>query len=155
MEWFDALNIQNIPREMNGSADKLVVATSTLQPSDEMINGNGKMEIKFRPSIPDNVDHWQVFNDDKQLLRFIHNLQEFEDCKISYQQEDKEYQEHEDNVRNHIPSSLIAFEKLFDKQDRHKNKQETIKIGDYVEINISTNKEPKLIKIGKNTLERK
>ena len=43
---------------MNGLADKLVVAASTLQLSDEMINGNGKMEINFRPSIPDNVDHW-------------------------------------------------------------------------------------------------
>ena len=49
MEWFDALNIQKIPREMNGLADKLAVATSTLQPSDEMINGNGKMEINFKP----------------------------------------------------------------------------------------------------------
>ena len=42
MEWFDTLNIQNIPREMNGLADKLVVVASTLQPSDEMISGNGK-----------------------------------------------------------------------------------------------------------------
>ena len=57
MEWFDALNIQNIHREMNGLADKLAVAASTLQPSDEMISGNGKMEINFRPSIPDNIDH--------------------------------------------------------------------------------------------------
>ena len=48
MEWFATLNIQNIPREMNGLADKLEVASSTLQPSDEMINGNGKMEINSR-----------------------------------------------------------------------------------------------------------
>ena len=89
-----------------------------------MINGNGKMKINFRPSILDNVDHWQVFSDDKQLLRFIHNLQKFEVCKISYQHDNKEYQEHEDNIRNHILSSLIAFEKLFDRQDRHlKNKK--------------------------------
>ena len=98
---------------MNGLADKLAVETSTLYPSDEMISGNGKMEINFRPSILDNVDHWQVFKDDEKLLRFIHNLQEFEGCKISYQQEGKEYQEYEDNERNHIPSSLIAFENLF------------------------------------------
>ena len=79
-----------------------------------MINGNGKMEINFRPSILDNVDHWQVFKDDEQLLRFIHNLQEFEGCKISYQQEGKEYQECEDNERNHILSILIDFKNLFD-----------------------------------------
>ena len=115
MEWFDALNIQKIPREMNGLADKLVVATSTLQPSDEMINGNGKMEINFRPSISDNVDHWNVFKDDEQPLRFIHNLQEFEGGKINHQQEGKEYQECEDNERNHIQSNLIAFKNLFDR----------------------------------------
>ena len=116
-----------------------------------MINENGKLEINFRPSILDNVDQWQAFNDDKQLLRFIHNLQEFENCEINYQQKGKKYQDHQENVRNHIPSSLIAFEKLFDRYDRHKNKKETIKIGDYVEINIGTNKDPELIKIGKGT----
>ena len=58
MEWFDALNIQKVPREMNGLADELAVSACTLQPSDEMINGNGKKEINFIPSILDNVDHW-------------------------------------------------------------------------------------------------
>ena len=71
MEWFDALNIQKVPREMNGLADGLAVAASTLQPLDEIINGNGKMEINFIPSIPDNVDHWKVFKDDEKLLRFL------------------------------------------------------------------------------------
>ena len=75
-------------------------------------------------------------------MRFIHNLQEFEGCKISYQQEGKEYQECEDNERNHIPSSLIDFENLFDQRDCHKNKKEEIKIGDYMEINIGTDKTP-------------
>ena len=65
MDWFDALNLLKIPREMNGLAHKLVVEASTLQPSDEMISGNGKMEINFRPSILDNVDHSQVFKDDE------------------------------------------------------------------------------------------
>ena len=42
---------------------------------------------------------------------------------------------------------------MFDQQDRH-NKKEAIKIGDYMEINIGTNKDPKLIKIGNNTSEK-
>ena len=93
------------------------------------------MEINFRPSILDNVDQWKVFKDDEQLLRFIHNIQEFEGGKISYQKEGKKYQECEDNVRNHIPSSLIAFENLFNRQDHHKKQKESIKFGDYMEIN--------------------
>ena len=58
MEWFDALNLQEVPRELNVLAYKLAMVASTLQPSDEMVNGNGKMEINFSPSIPDNIDHW-------------------------------------------------------------------------------------------------
>ena len=88
-----------------------------------MISGNGKMEINFKPSIPNNIDHWQVFKYDEKLLRFIHNLQEFEGCKISYQQEGKEYQECEDNERNHISSSLIYFKNIFDRRDRHKKQK--------------------------------
>ena len=58
MEWFNALNLQEIPREENNLKEKLVVATSTLQPTVEMVNGVGKLEINFGPSIPDNIDHW-------------------------------------------------------------------------------------------------
>ena len=32
MDWFDALNLQEIPREHNSLADKLTVVASTLQP---------------------------------------------------------------------------------------------------------------------------
>ena len=79
-------------------------------------------------------------------MRFFHNIQEFEGFKISYQQDGKEYREWEDNERNHIRSILIDFENLFDRHDLHKNKKEEIKIGDYMEINIGTDKDPKLIK---------
>ena len=57
MEFFDALNIIEIPREQNSMADKLAVAASTLQPSEELMNGDGRLEIKFRPSGSDNMEH--------------------------------------------------------------------------------------------------
>jgi len=66
------------------------VAASTLQPIEELMDGKGKYEINFRPSIPDNVEHWQVFDDDKQILNFIHNVQEFKDCQIRYIEEGEE-----------------------------------------------------------------
>ena len=43
---------------------------------------------------------------------------------------------------------------MFDQKERHKNKKEEIKIGDYMEINIGTDKDPKLIKIGKGTSKK-
>ena len=57
MEFFDALDIVAIPRELNSKADSLAVAASTLMPSEDCV----RMEIIFRPSVPDNMDHWQVF----------------------------------------------------------------------------------------------
>ena len=68
---------------MNGLADKLAIASSTLQPSDEIISRNGRMETNFRPSILDNVDHCQVFNDDDPIIRFLKGMDEFETSLVS------------------------------------------------------------------------
>ena len=73
-EYFDALNLISIPRDENNLADKLAVAASTLQPSKELLNGDGKLEINFRQSVPDNMEHWQVFQSDEQILKFLHNI---------------------------------------------------------------------------------
>ena len=72
------------PREENSLADKLAIAASTLQPIKELINGNGKMQIKFIPSTPDNLDHWKKFKNYHKILRFIHNVQEFSDFQAGY-----------------------------------------------------------------------
>ena len=58
MEFFEALNLTDIPRELNSEVDELVVASSTLQPSEDLVKEEIKMEIIFRPSSPNNVDHW-------------------------------------------------------------------------------------------------
>jgi hypothetical protein len=47
-----------IPREQNNLANLLVVENSTLHPLEYLIKGEGKLEIIFRPSILDNIDHW-------------------------------------------------------------------------------------------------
>ena len=65
MEHFDALNLTSIHRDENSLADKLAVAASTLQPSEELLNGDGKLEINFRPSVPNNMEQWQVFQSDE------------------------------------------------------------------------------------------
>ena len=83
MEFFDALNIEAIPRDQNSATDQLVFAASTLQPSDEMLEGDCLLEINFRPSVPDHVEHWQVFKDDEQILKFIHNVDEFSNFRVN------------------------------------------------------------------------
>ena len=53
------------------------MAASTLQLSDELIKDKIKMEIIFKPSVPENSEHWQVFNDEKHVIHFLNNLDEF------------------------------------------------------------------------------
>jgi ribonuclease HI len=154
MEFFEALDLIEIPREMNSKAYSLVVAASTFQPIDELMNGHGKMKVIFRPAIPDNLDHWQVFSDDKQILRFMNNLQEFSGFKVGYKEEGHEYIEDDEPKENPIPKGLINLEQIFDRHDKYKKKDETIKLGDYIEINIGSDQDPKMIKIGKDTSEK-
>jgi hypothetical protein len=42
------------------------------------------MEVLFRPSIHDNLEHWQVFKDDDQIIRFMENSKEFTDSQINF-----------------------------------------------------------------------
>jgi ribonuclease HI len=154
MEMFDALDLISIPREQNSLADKLAISTYIFQPLEEMLSDQGKMEIVFRPSILDNMDHWQVFNDDKQIIRFMNNLQEFSGFKVGYKEEGHEYkEEEEENFENPTPKGLMKLEQIFDRHDNYK-KKETIKPSDYIEVNIGTNEDSKMIKIGKGTLEK-
>ena len=90
------------PRK-NREADRLTVVDSTLEFIEELIKGNGKFEINFRPSILDNLDHLQVFQDDDQIIRFINNMHEFAYYQINYQDEQSSHVEQEDQPRNPIP----------------------------------------------------
>ena len=74
LNYFRALNIVVVPRSENFEADKLAVATSTLEFSEDLVKGDGKFEINFKPSIPNNLDHLQVFQDYGQITRFINNM---------------------------------------------------------------------------------
>ena len=40
------------------------------------------VEVKFRPSIPDNVKHWKVFEDDLEIKRFLETVKEFSEMHI-------------------------------------------------------------------------
>ena len=61
MEYFDALNLTSIHRDENSLADKLAVAASTLQPSEELLNDDGKLEINFRLFVPLNMEYCRFF----------------------------------------------------------------------------------------------
>ena len=56
-------------RTNNKVADLL--ANIAIKLDDITFVGISKVEIQTRPSIPDNVQNWQLFEDDKDILRFL------------------------------------------------------------------------------------
>ena len=94
-----------------------------------------------------------VFRDDEHILRFIHNIDEFSNFNINKQEEGKQYQEDSQPI-NPISRGFTKLENIFDRQDGKKNNINQMKPGDYIEINIGLETNPKIIKIGKGTSEK-
>jgi hypothetical protein len=69
MNTFDNFSIESIPREGNHLVNNLVVFASTLHLSK--VIGLYKVEVNFRPSLLDNLEHWQVFYNENQILYFL------------------------------------------------------------------------------------
>ena len=79
LEFFDAFSIKWVDRSINYLADIMAnLAVRQIDiPFDEVI----QVEMKNRPSIPDNVQNWQVFEDDKDIIRFL-TCQEDYECQF-------------------------------------------------------------------------
>jgi ribonuclease HI len=147
----DALNLIAIPREQNSKADELAVAASTLQLPDSLIDENISVEVIFRPSVPDNMNHWQVFDDDKHVIKFLTHMHQFSDFGINTIKEGCNYTGNVDNIKT-PPRRVVSLERDFDKLDGHKQKEDSKKkLCDHLEVNIGTIEEPRMVKIGKTT----
>ena len=81
------------------------------------------VELLFRPSVPDNITNWIFFDDDQQIISFLHMEETFQGAVI-------DECTHEDNLRdftvipdprspeyssdmvNSIPKSVVRLEKF-------------------------------------------
>ena len=53
--------------------DSLATSASTFKvPSPPKLRYD--VEVKYRPSIPDNVKHWKVFEDDLEIKKFLETV---------------------------------------------------------------------------------
>ena len=71
IESFDAFRIMWKDSCNNKMVDLL--ANVAINPNDISFVGVSTMEVQNRPSIPNNVHSWQVFEDDKDILNFLLN----------------------------------------------------------------------------------
>jgi ribonuclease HI len=156
--FFSAFNISFVPREDNASADSLAVSASLFMiPLPLKINCG--VEIRYMPSIPDNVKHWKVFEDDLEIEKILQCVDEFSALHID-QDPDPEGNPHSEVFlnkivnhhivqlpNNHIPRGLVPLERLFNGNDVAV--KGNILRGDAgtSECNIGTQEEPKFVKL--------
>jgi hypothetical protein len=70
------VNFHFVPRSENQQVDALAKDASTFTPPTAF-NLKYHIQMRHRPSIPNNIQHWQVFEDDEQLRKFLESLDEF------------------------------------------------------------------------------
>jgi hypothetical protein len=132
--FFSSINVHFIPLTKNLQDDALAKAASTFTPPTTF-KLKYHIEIRHRPSIPDNIQHWQVFEDDEQIKKFLeavaefsetHTDQENQNDHIWIMQEGEDPQAFQDKISNHrmmvlknnqILKGLIPLERLFDQND--------------------------------------
>ena len=86
-------------------ADSLVVSAGLLKfPLPPMVKND--VDIRYRPSVPDNVKHWKVFKDDSELERFLKSVDEFSAVHID-QDPDPEGDPHPEVFLNKIATHRI------------------------------------------------
>lgn len=103
---FTEFKIPYISRTMNQLADSLAISASTfIPPLPPKLNY--EIQVKYRPSLPDNVKFWKVFEDDAELSRFLGVMDEYSDLQIDEENEHDEKAQ-KPKFRNKIGSHEIV-----------------------------------------------
>ena len=93
MNKFYAFNINSIPRLNNVEADLLANVASKLLPAEGLSPDAFSVELLFRPSVPNNITNWRVFDDDQQIINFLHMEETFQGAVI-------DEHTHDENLRD-------------------------------------------------------
>jgi hypothetical protein len=124
-----------------------------------------EVEIRYRPSVPDNVKYWKVFEDDQEIEKFLQSVDDFSALHIDEDPDvegDRHFGEFSNKIvdhqiiqlpSNHIPRGLIPLERLFNGNDVAVGGRVSGDDTDTAECNIGTPEEPKLVKLSKSLTE--
>jgi ribonuclease HI len=162
--FFLAFNISFIPREENASADFQAFSASFFEaPARPTISS--EVEIRYRPSVPDNVRHWKVFEDDQEIEKFLQSIDDFSASRID-EDPDTDGSDHPEELldkvadhqiiqlpSNHIPRGLIPLERLFDGNDVAMKGRISGDDADTAACNIGKPEEPKFVKLSRSLTE--
>jgi hypothetical protein len=120
---FTAFNISFVPRSLKCDVDLLANVASRLIPSYRLMPDTFFLKLLYRPWILDNITNWRVFDDDQQLINFLHLKDTFKDSIINEGQHDQIvnpntiYRAQSNNLfgsTNYIPINVVRLEKIYD-----------------------------------------
>jgi len=159
------INTIFIPRSQNEQADSLAIAASNFKvPAIPKLRY--EVEIRYRPSIPDNIKYWKVFEEDSELVRFLETVQEFSDIHIDGELDNliaEQGQKLQNRIGGHdvmqlptnfIPKGLVPLERIFDQNDVPTKPPDPQEIEEVSDCNLGTKEHPKFVKISKALSDR-
>jgi len=148
-EHFIAFNISSIPRLQNESADLLANVASKLIPFEDFSPDRFSIELIFRPSIPDNITNWRVFNDDLDIVNFLTFEGSYSNQIIDEDHHDRQMKQN--SINNAIPKSVVKLEDLYDLKKwfkRSTNSKLYSSTLNYKLVNLGTDDKPQNINLG-------
>jgi hypothetical protein len=137
------------------------------------------VEVKCRPTVPDNIKYWKVFGNDDQIEDFLQCKNDFECTNIDVENENENVNNYEfeiDSVNNVntidtvdsgelgddemeadvlqlksnvLPRGLVPLEDLFDSDDVAKKPKIEAHGKEVEECNIGTGEKPRMVKLSK------
>ena len=84
--FFLAVNITYMPRDYNQTTDSLALETTYFK-VPKLTHLKYLIEIRYIPSIPDNIKHWKFFHDDQEIKEFLQLTNEFSNSLIDQDQD--------------------------------------------------------------------
>jgi hypothetical protein len=156
IEHFEDFNIIAVPRTKNTLADSLATATSRLSPLEYYESSKFTMELLYKPSVPNNISNWEVFEGDEQIVDFLTNQENFKYLAIDNEVfQEKLVETDQSNKKpwfHTIPKGVANLENLFELREIFKGSTNTKKGSSCPiseTINLGTPENPKNINLGK------
>jgi ribonuclease HI len=164
---FLAFNITFVHINLNQQADSLALAASNFR-TPIFPNLRFEIEVRHRPSIPDNIKNWQVFKDDQEIQRFLETIDEFSNISIDQDNENDDVEVHAANIlqdsivghkiielkTNHLPKGLVPLERLFDHNDVSRKYVIQTEEAEVVDCDISPDSNPRMVKLSRKLPEK-
>jgi ribonuclease HI len=173
LQCFTEIDLQVMPRGQNILADGLATSAATCKIPFRSTRPY-TVEVKCRPTVPDNIRYWQVFGNDDQIEDFLQCKNDFECTNIDLENDDENVNKSvfgndsvnkidseelgEDEVdsdvlhlkSNVLPRGLVPLEDLFDFNDVAKKPKIEASGKEVEDCNIGTEEKPKMVKLSKS-----